>query len=314
MNDGAIGFIGLGVMGAPMATHLANAGYRLTIHDANPAVSTALLPSLKGRAVVAATPREVAAASTIIVTMLPDGKVVQEVATGEQGLAGGLRPGSLLLDTSSAEPWLTLQTAQILAERGAGMVDAPVSGARHGAETADLVFMVGATDADLARVRPLLDVMGNNVFHLGGVGAGHAMKCINNCITAVTLTATTEGLISGRRYGLDSKAMVDVLNMSTGGSWISKSQFEQRIFNREFDDPFKLDLMLKDIGIAIDLAKTTHVPMPTTALVQQLWRMASHAAGAGASISEFVRWLENQSGTPLGATPHGSTNATRKLP
>ena len=104
-------------------------------------------------------------------------------------------------------------------------------------------------------VRPLLDVMGRAVFHLGGLGCGHAMKCINNCITAITLANTAEGLVAGKRYGLDPKVMVDVLNESTGGSWITQTHFNQRVFNRAFDDPFKLELMLKDVGIAVELAR-----------------------------------------------------------
>ena len=292
-----IGFIGLGVMGAPMAKHLALAGHAMTLLDADAQTTRSVAEAIGGRAV--ATPREVAQASEIVVTMLPNGEVVRDVALGPAGLLGGLRRGALLLDCSSAEPWITEQTAQALAARGASMVDAPVSGAQWGAQEAKLVFMVGGADADVARVRPLLDAMGRAVFHLGGVGAGHAMKCINNCITAMTFTATAEGLVAGKRYGLDPQVMVDVLNESTGGSWITQTHFHQRVFNRRFDDPFKLELMLKDIGIAVQLARETGTPVPIAALGQQLWRMADHAVGAGASVSELVRWVERQSGTEL---------------
>lgn len=300
-----IGFIGLGVMGAPMATHLARAGHALTLLDARADVARELAAQLGAGATAATTPREVAGRSEIVITMLPDGHAVQQVALGEDGLVQGLRPGALLLDTSSCEPWLTEQTGRALAERGASMVDAPVSGAQWGAIDAKLVFMVGGSDADVARVRPLLDAMGRAVFHLGGPGCGHAMKCINNCITAVTLANTAEGLVAGKRYGLDPKVMVDVLNESTGGSWITQTHFHQRVFNRAFDDPFKLALMLKDMGIAVELARETATPAPLWGLGQQLWRMADHAAGAGASVSELVRWVERQSGTELtpGAGP-----------
>jgi 3-hydroxyisobutyrate dehydrogenase-like beta-hydroxyacid dehydrogenase len=292
-----IGFIGLGVMGAPMATHLAKAGHRLTLLDLDTAAARDLAATIGGQAV--ATPAAVAAASEVVITMLPNGQVVQQVALGTDGLVHGVRAGALLLDTSSAEPWLTEQTAARLAAHGASMVDAPVSGAAWGAQAAELVFMVGGSDADVARVRPLLDVMGKAVHHLGGLGSGHAMKCINNCITAMTFTATAEGLVAGKRYGLDPKVMVDVLNQSTGGSWITQTHFHQRVFNRAFDDPFKLELMLKDIGIAVQLAQQTGAPMPMAGLGQQLWRMADHAAGPGASVSELVRWVEQLSGTEL---------------
>ena len=292
-----IGFIGLGVMGAPMAGHLAQAGHHLTVQDIDAELTRAVAASINASA--AATPAEVARASEVVITMLPNGQVVQQVALGDGGLIHGLRAGALLLDCSSAEPWLTQQTAAGLVTCGAAMVDAPVSGAAWGAQAAELVFMVGGSDADVQRVQPLLALMGRVVHHLGGLGSGHAMKCLNNCITAMTFTATAEALVTGKRYGLDPAVMIEVLNASTGGSWISQTHFHKRIFNRAFDDPFKLELMLKDVGIAVQLGAQTDTPMPMAGLGQQLWRMADHAAGPGASVSELVRWVERQSGTEL---------------
>ena len=301
----SLGFIGLGVMGAPMAGHLARAGHRLTLLDADAGVAARLAASLGSGTTAVATPAAVAAASDIVLTMLPHGGVVQEVALGADGLLHGLRPGALLLDCSSAEPWLTQATAAALAERGASLVDAPVSGAAWGAAAADLVFMVGGADADVARVRPLLDVMGRAVFHLGAVGSGHAMKCLNNMITAMTFSATAEGLVIGKRYGLDPAAMVDVLNASTGQSWITQNHIRQRILSRSFDDPFKLALMLKDVGIANALARETGSAAPMAGLGQQLWQAAARAAWPEASVSELVRWVEQLSGTEItpGAGP-----------
>ena len=299
----AIGFIGLGVMGAPMAGHLARAGHSLTLLDANADTARDLAATLSAKAAV--TPAEVAARSDIVITMLPNGSVVQQVALGEQGLLQALRPGALLLDTSSSEPWLTQATGAALAAVGVTMVDAPVSGAAWGAAEANLVFMVGGDVANLARVRPLLDLMGRAVFHLGGLGAGHAMKCLNNLITAMTFSATAEGLVIGKRYGLDPAAMVDVLNESTGMSWISQNHIAQRVLSRSFDDPFKLELMLKDVAIANTLARETGSSVPIAGLGQQLWQAAARAAGPGASVSELVRWVEQQNDTPLnpGAEP-----------
>lgn len=301
-----IGFIGLGVMGSPMATHLANAGHRLTLNDTNADVAQQLARTLGGEARAVATPREVAERSDIVITMLPNGEVVQQVALAADGLLAGFKPGSLLLDTSSSQPWLTKETAARLAERGVAMVDAPVSGAQWGAQQANLVFMVGGADADVERARPVLSLMGPSVFHLGALGCGHAMKCINNLITAMTFSATCEGLVMGKRYGLDPSTMVEVLNVSTGMSWISKTHIEQRVVSRTFDDPFKLELMLKDIGIANALARDTATSAPISALGQQLWQAASRSAGPGASVSELARWVEQQSGTEItrGAQPH----------
>lgn len=294
----ALGFIGLGVMGRHMATHLAHAGYPLSLYDIDTATAQQLAATLP-LARNASTPADVAAHSDIIITMLPNGQVVQQVVQGEQGLLAGLRPGSLLLDTSSSEPWITEQTAAVLAIHGASMVDAPVSGAQWGAEAAELVFMAGGSAADMARVRPLLDCMGRATFHLGGLGAGHAMKSLNNMITAMNLLALSEGLAVGTRLGLDPAVMTDVLQESTGGSWVCQTHVRQRVLNRRFDDPFKLELMLKDIGIGMELAARQHMPAPFSGSGQQLWRAASLAAGPGASVSELVHWVEKLTGTDI---------------
>lgn len=294
-----IGFVGLGVMGSPMAGHLAKAGHRLTVFDADPGLTRKVAASLSGSGKAASTPAELGAASDIVITMLPNGQIVNEVATGANGLLHGMKPGSLLLDTSSSEPWLTQRTAQALRDKGVAMVDAPVSGAQWGAQQADLVFMVGGAPADVARVRPLFDLMGRSVFHLGPLGAGHTMKCINNLITAVTFSATTEGMVIGSHFGLDPKTMVEVLNVSTGQSWISRNHIEQRVVSRSFDDPFKLALMLKDIGIAMQLGRDAGLSLPVSGLAQQLWSAAARANDPQASVSELARWVENQSGTPI---------------
>ncbi|MDQ6639390.1 MAG: NAD-binding protein, partial [Pseudomonadota bacterium] len=141
--------------------------------------------------------------------------------------------------------------------------------------------------------------MGKAVFHLGPLGAGHAMKCLNNLVTALNFVAVTEGLAIGKRYGLDPAAMVDVLDQSTGMSWISKTHIRQRVLSRRFDDPFKLALMLKDIGIATQLARSVDVPAPLSALGQELWRAAALDAAPDASVSELARWVERLTGTEI---------------
>lgn len=179
------------------------------------------------------------------------------------------------------------------------MVDAPVSGAQAGAIGAELVFMVGGGDDAVARVSPLLDLLGKQAFHLGPAGSGHAMKCINNLITAMTFMATAEGLTIGARFGLDPDVMADVLNVSTGMSWISKTHIKQRITNRAFDDPFRLELMVKDIGIALELAAHEELTLPLSDRGHGLWTRAGDAAEKDASISEMVRWLEQMTGTEI---------------
>ena len=295
-----VGFVGLGVMGRPMASHLAAAGYSLQLFDAASGLAADLAATLPNAA-AAGSPAALAAASDIVVTMVPNGEVVRSLVTGDGGLLHGFAPGALLLDTSSSEPWLTEETAQALAGRGVAMVDAPVSGAEWGAKAAELVFMVGGAASDLERVRPLLDRMGKSVFHVGGLGAGHAMKCLNNLITSVNLLALSEGLAMGKRYGLDPEAMVDVLNVSTGMSWVAQTHIKQRVISRRFDDPFKLALMVKDIGIAMQLARHTCTPAPLSEQAQRMWRAAGEAAAPEASVSELVRWVERTSGTEISA-------------
>lgn len=300
-------------MGAPMATHLSKAGYDLTLYDIDEQALRRLASSLPGSE-VAKCPTEVAERSDIVITMLPNGTVVQQVVLGEQGLLDGFKAGALLLDTSSSEPWITQQTGLALKERGISMVDAPVSGAQWGAQAAELVFMAGGAEEDLERVRPLLDRMGRKVFHLGELGAGHAMKCLNNLITAMTLLTTAEGMAIGTRYGLDPALMIDVLNESSGRSWISQSHFRQRILNRAFDDPFKLELMVKDMAIACELARSTQVPVAVSSLGYDLWSAASREAGPGASISDLVRWVEKTTGVEIRSRDTSPAAPTNRRP
>ncbi len=299
----SLGFIGLGVMGQPMAGHLAKAGYPLSVYDIDAKAARKLARSLPNTK-AAKTPADVAAASDIIITMLPNGEVVQQVLNAPDGLLAGLRAGSLILDTSSSEPWLTLRSHEQLQAAGASLVDAPVSGAQWGAEAAELVFMVGGSQDDVARVQPLLDIMGRATFHLGEAGAGHAMKCLNNMITAMNLSILSEGLAIGTRHGLDPAVMVDVLNQSTGMSWVSQTHIHQRVLNRKFDDPFKLALMLKDVGIGMELARQNDVPAPMSGTGHQLWRAAALANKPEASVSELVRWTEKLTGVKI-ASPKG---------
>ncbi|HEY7551720.1 MAG TPA: NAD(P)-dependent oxidoreductase, partial [Hyphomicrobiaceae bacterium] len=260
-----IGFIGLGVMGGAMAGHLATGGHTLALHDIAPAAARKTARRHKGAHAVGS-PREVAETSEVVFTMLPEGNAVRECAFGPDGLAAGFKPGAILVDTSSAEPWLTRQTSARLAEQGVSMIDAPVSGAAEGARSATLVFMCGGEAAALKRVRPLLALMGRHVFHLGPVGSGHAMKTVNNLATALTVLGTTEAMLIGKAYGLTPSAMLDVLNVSTGRSFVTDVKFGPQVVERRFDDAFRLALMLKDVGIANRLADEQGLGVPVSAL------------------------------------------------
>jgi 3-hydroxyisobutyrate dehydrogenase len=293
-----IGFIGLGVMGSAMIKHLAEAGHALTLYDIDKAVTQKLSKRHKG-SLAAKSPKEVAAASDVVFTMLPNGKAVRACAFDQDGLAEGFKKGSILVDTSSAEPWITRETAARLAEQGVAMIDAPVSGAQEGAESATLVFMCGGEAKAIERVRPLLDALGDHVFHLGPVGSGHVMKTCNNLATALTCLGTAEAMLIGKSHGLQPSQMIDVLNVSTGQSFITSKKYGPQVVGRRFDDAFKLELMLKDVNIANALADAKDMSVPATALGQQLWRAAHATLGPGKSVMDIVRWYERTIGIEL---------------
>jgi 3-hydroxyisobutyrate dehydrogenase len=292
-----IGFVGLGVMGSRMLRHLTAAGHRATVTDIDRATRDQVAAATGATAVESA--RAVAQVSDIVFTMLRDGAVVRDVVLGPHGLAEGFRAGALLVDCSSAEPWIAREIAERLAAQDVDMVDAPVSGAEEGARTATLVFMVGGGAAAVARCRPLLELMGKHIFHVGPLGAGHTMKTINNLTTAVTFLATAEAMMIGKAYGLGAQAMVDVLNVSTGSSFVTRSRLGQDVVSRKFQDQFRLELMLKDMGIATRLAEQRGLAVPISDFGRELWARAVDELGAGRVTTEIVRWYEQRMGFEL---------------
>ncbi len=281
-----------------MASNLLEAGYDVTVYDINENAADRLRRQYASVS-VAGSLTAVATASDVVITMLPSGREVRNAVFGRAGLLPGFKPGALLLDTSSSEPWFTEEVARGLASVGVEMVDAPVSGAEAGAVAAELVFMVGGSPESVKRVSPLLEILGRKVFHLGSVGAGHMMKSVNNLITAVTFMATAEGLIIGRSCGLDPVVMNEVLSESTGMSWVSRNHIPQRVLTRRFDDPFKLDLMVKDINIALRMAEDRSLSLPLSERAQALWRKIQAEVPSGGSVSELVRVLEARTGVEL---------------
>jgi 3-hydroxyisobutyrate dehydrogenase-like beta-hydroxyacid dehydrogenase len=298
----ALGFIGIGVMGNAMATQLAGAGHPLTIFDVD-ARPTKALAARFDNVRVATAPFEVARDAEIVLTMLPSGREVREVVLGENGLIEALRPGALLIDCSSSEPWITLDLGPQLAERGVAMVDAPVSGGAVAADAADLVFMIGGEREHVARAQTVLQAIGQRMHHLGPLGSGHIMKSISNTITAAILVATGEGLLAGKALGLDPEAMTQVLKESTAYSWISRTHIERCILSRSFDEAFQLDLMVKDIGIAAGLVGETGLSLPIWAASEAVWRAAQAAMPAGSTVSHVVRHMELQSGIDITPGP-----------
>ncbi len=280
-----VGFIGIGTMGTPMAANLARKGFAVTLYDTAP-----------GRAAQVAGELGCASAATlaglgeceVVVTMLPDGKVVQEVLTraDNRALLGAVKPGTLFIDMSSAEPLLTRETGAVLAQHGLHLVDAPVSGARMRAESGTLAIMIGCgSEALLQRVTPVLSAMGNQLFVLGGLGNGHAMKAINNIIAGATMVAVAEGLALGADFGLDPARMVDVFNASTGRSFVTELVAKEHVIPQRFATGFALGLLAKDVRIAADLGDEMALDLPLFRLARERYALAREAEGAAADSS-----------------------------
>ena len=295
-----VGFIGLGVMGTAMASRLAAGGFVLDVFDINPVPAERLanrFPNVR----IATSPADVATDATVVITMLPSGREVRDVTLGTRGMVEAMRPGSLFIDCSSSEPWITRELAEPLAVRGVALVDAPVSGGAVAADAADLVFMIGGAPDDVARARGVLRPIGEKMFHLGPLGSGHIMKSINNTITAAILVATGEGMLTGKAFGLDPAMMTKVLIESTATSWIARTHIAQRIVSRTFDEAFQLDLMVKDIGIAAGLAAQAGLELPVWATTEVVWRNAQAAMPPHSTVSHVVRHMELTSGLELTA-------------
>jgi 3-hydroxyisobutyrate dehydrogenase len=290
----SIGFVGIGKMGWPMARRLAGAGYRLVVADAARQRVEAFLAEARAGAAgsLAALGRE----SDIVITMLPDGKAVRAVLCGGDGAAGdcilaGIRQGALVIDMSSSSPVGTRALEPLLAARGAGLLDAPVSGGVKRA-IGTLAIMAGGDAALLERARPVLATMGRDIFHTGPLGSGHAMKALNNYVSAAGLVAAAEAVRMGARFGLDPARMVDILNASTGRNNSTENKFKQFILPRSFASGFSLALMAKDLRTALELAGATHTEAPLAERCAALWNDAAARLEADADHPAIMRYLE----------------------
>jgi 3-hydroxyisobutyrate dehydrogenase len=280
-----IGFIGTGTMGTPMAANLVRKGFAVTLHDAAPGRAAQLARELGCAAADSLAGLE---SCEFVVTMLPDGKVVQEVLTRAEGqaLLKVMQRGTVFIDMSSAEPMLTRETGAVLAQHGLTLVDAPVSGARMRAQTGTLAIMIGCGSEDLlARVTPVLSAMGNQLFVLGGLGNGHAMKAINNIVAGATMIAVAEGLALGEGFGLDAAKMVDVFNASTGRSFVTELVAREHVITGRFATGFALGLLAKDVRIAADLGEEIALDLPLFRLARERFAFAREAEGATSDSS-----------------------------
>lgn len=298
-----VGFIGLGNMGQPMAARLLEAGFALTVLDADEKAQQAFVDQYGGNP--ASSLSALASESDAVITMLPDGQAVRRVVMGEEQdgddrLLGSIRQGAVLIDMSSSSPTGTQALGKILAQHGIFLLDAPVSGGVSRAENGTLAIMVGGDAAVVKGCRPLLEAMGERVFETGALGSGHAMKALNNLVSAAGLIAAAEALLVGHRFGLEPTVMIDILNASTGRNNSTENKFKQHILSRAFNSGFSLDLMVKDLTTAVELARETRTPAVFSAACRELWAAALSRLENEADHTAVVRWFEEMAETELG--------------
>jgi 3-hydroxyisobutyrate dehydrogenase len=271
-----VGFIGLGSMGQPMTENLVKAGFSVQSYDKNGKGNRKSAPAA-------------AKGAEILITMLPDGAIVREAVLAA---LPSLARGSLVIDMSSADPAGTRALGTALEASGIELVDAPVSGAVAGAKTGTLAIMVGGTTAGLARALPALKALGNQIFHVGPLGAGHAVKALNNYLGAAGTLAGFEALLVARAFGLDPKPMLDAINASTGRNSTTERKIPRDVLTGTFASGFKLALMAKDVGTAAELARGLGLKTPFLRETLRLWREAQKQLPAGADHCEIYKYQE----------------------
>jgi 2-hydroxy-3-oxopropionate reductase len=282
-----VGFIGLGIMGRPMAGHLLKGGHRLFAHS-----HSGVLPELiDGGATACGSAKEVAANAEVIVIMVPDTPHVEAVLFGEGGVAAGLKPGRVVVDMSSISPIATKTFAKRINDLGCDYLDAPVSGGEVGAKNAALTIMVGGPPAAFERVKPLFDLMGKNITLVGGNGDGQTTKVANQIIVALNIEAVAEALLFAAKAGADPAKVRQALMGGFAASRILEVHGE-RMIKRTFDPGFRIELHQKDLNLALTGARALGVSLPNTATAQELFNVCAAHGGGGWDHSALVRALE----------------------
>ncbi len=276
MEKKRIGFVGLGVMGKPMALNLLKAGYFITAWNRT---RFKMDDVLGAGASAAESPREVAAKSDIVITMVADSPDVEEVVLGPQGVIHGLRRGCILIDMSTISPTIARKIAKDLAKKGVNMLDAPVSGGEKGAVEATLSIMVGGPRETFEECLPILEALGKRITYMGSSGAGQTTKLCNQAICGLNIQAVCEGLMLGAKAGLDLEKLLQVVTAGAAGSWML-SNLGPKMVKHDFAPGFKIKHQQKDLRLVLSFAAELDLPMPGTALVQQMLR-SSEAEGLG---------------------------------
>jgi 3-hydroxyisobutyrate dehydrogenase len=291
-----VAFLGLGAIGSPMAAHLARRG-PLTVWNRTAARAVEFAAAHGGKA--ATTPREAALEADVVMTCLPTSREVEALLYGPDGLLAGLRSGALFLDCTSGDPATSRRIAARLGERGVAFADAPVSGGVSGAVAGTLTVMVGADPATFERARPLLGAFGKRIEHLGPVGSGDAMKAVNNALLAVNILAVGEGLAALVKAGVPARTAVDVLNASSGRSFVTEVLVPERVLTGRGPQTFRLALLDKDVKIARDFLRETGVDGSLLDLAGELLSRSRSALGESADHIEAIRLIEREAGVEI---------------
>lgn len=289
-----IAFIGLGNMGAPMARNLLKAGHAVAVCDLNTDAVAALVAD---GAHPCATPAEAAREAQLVLTMLPAPAHVDKVLSGPDGVLGAIRPGVPIVDCSTIDPASARRLAKLALAQGNELADAPVSGGTGGAAAGTLTFMVGASDALFARIQPVLQGMGKRIVHCGDVGNGQVAKVCNNLLLGISMIGVSEAMALGVSQGMDPKVLADIINASSGRCWSSDTYnpfpgvMEGVPASRGYPGGFGVDLMLKDLGLAVEAARQSHQPLPMGALAQQLYQVWSAQGQGQQDFSSILQML-----------------------
>jgi 2-hydroxy-3-oxopropionate reductase len=294
--SGRVGFVGLGLMGAPMARNLMEAGHELVLYNRTSDKAEELAKT--GSAKVAASPREVARESAITITMLPGPPEVEEVIAGERGLLEGAREGSLIVDMSTSSPILAQELTRTARNREVGMLDAPVSGADVGAIEGTLSIMVGGEEEHFERARPLFDVMGEKVVHVGPPGTGQVVKACNQIVVALTIEAVAEALVLGSKAGVDPAKILDVLSGGLAANRVMEVKRE-KLLSHDFTPGGKVEFHRKDLTIALEASREYGVPLPVTGVVDQMFGSLMATGRGGWDHSALVTLIEDWAGYRL---------------
>ena len=302
MAKDRVGFVGLGVMGGPMARNLLAAGHDVVAFSRTRASVDDIAAD---GATAAGSAREVAGQAGVVILMLPDSPQVREVLDGDDGLLAGAREGTLVIDMSTISPVVTREIAAECAERGIGWVDAPVSGGDVGAREATLSIMAGGSDEDFARAKPLFEALGKTIVHVGPVGSGQVVKACNQVVVALTIEAVSEALVLGSKAGVDPATIIEVLSGGLAGNKVMEVR-GRNFLEHDFTPGFRIDLHHKDLGIELQTAREYGVALPNTAVVDQMLQALRSNGRGDRDHSALLTHIEDLARHTIGA-PAGAT-------